>query len=144
MANVTKAQIAQAQTELLQIIGMGKLDDELRERAVTHISTLRFAADTKQPDGTVFCLFSIANDYDQPRNNLVAWWAEKPTFETFCKCFEVTIEPGADVLTVLDKYGEALLSLKEIYNGKEARVFGNTDYRLEEVAEGVILSNEDN
>jgi hypothetical protein len=92
----------------------------------------------------IFCLFSINNNYDQPRNNLVIWWFEKPTFEVFCKSFQVAIEPGADVLTVLDKYGEALLRLKEIYNGKEARVFGNTDYRLEEVAEGTILQDNDN
>ena len=89
----------------------------------------------------IFCLFSIANNYDQPRNNLVAWWAEKPNFETFCKCFEVTIEPGADVLTILDKYGDALLKLKEVYNGRESQVFGD-NYRLESVAEGIELKNE--
>ena len=27
---------------------------------------------------TIWCLFSIQNEYDQPDNNLVAWWFEKP------------------------------------------------------------------
>jgi len=87
----------------------------------------------------IYCLFSVANNYDQPRNNLVALWTERPTFETFCKMFEVTIEPGADILTVLDKYGDALINLREVYNGRERMIFGD-NYRLEEVAEGTKLS----
>lgn len=54
--------------------------------------------------------------------------------------FEVTIEPGANILSVLDKYGEALIKLKEVYNGRECLVFGD-NYRLEEVNEGEKLKD---
>lgn len=88
----------------------------------------------------IYCLFSVANDYDQPRNNLVALWGEKPDFETFCKLFEITIEPGANILAVLDKYGDALIKLREVYNGRETLVFGD-NYRLEVVTEGTKLAD---
>lgn len=88
---------------------------------------------------TIFCLFSIRNDYDQPRNNLVAWWSEKPSFDAFCECFNVKIKDEINIVTLLDKYGDVLMAIKEIYNGKQARVFDYTNYRLEEVAEATKL-----
>lgn len=27
----------------------------------------------------IYCLFSVANLYDQPPHNLVAWWSNQPT-----------------------------------------------------------------
>jgi hypothetical protein len=30
----------------------------------------------------IWCLFSVDNNYDQPENNLVCWWQEKPSLET--------------------------------------------------------------
>jgi hypothetical protein len=91
---------------------------------------------------TIYCLFSINNGYDQPHNNLIMWWPEKPHFEAFCEAFSVKIEDDLNILTLLDKYGDALMALKDIYNGKESCVFGNTSYRLEEVAEATQLPNE--
>jgi len=30
---------------------------------------------------TIWCLFSIANDYNQPEHNLECWWATKPDID---------------------------------------------------------------
>lgn len=30
---------------------------------------------------TIWCLFSIDNQYDQPRNNLIAWFSVRPIIE---------------------------------------------------------------
>jgi hypothetical protein len=33
----------------------------------------------------IWALFSVANLYDQPSNNLVAWWPDKPSFAELAK-----------------------------------------------------------
>lgn len=91
---------------------------------------------------TIFCLFSVDNNHDQPRNNLVMWWSEKPIFEVFCAVFSVRIEDNINILTLLDKYGTALMTIKDVYNGKECRIYGDTHYRLEEVREATELEKE--
>lgn len=30
---------------------------------------------------TIWCLFQVENNYDQPDNDLAAWWQEKPSVE---------------------------------------------------------------
>jgi hypothetical protein len=69
------------------------------------------------------------------------WWTEKPHFVDFCKAFNVAVEDNINILTLLEKYGPMLMVLKDIYNGKESRVY-NSDYRLEEVEEATELKHE--
>lgn len=68
---------------------------------------------------TIWCLFSIQNEYDQPQNNLEAWWSKYPTLNQ-----------------VSDVIGKGF-SVADLWAGKTVR-YGNTDYRIEEVKEGVV------
>jgi len=45
---------------------------------------------------SIWVLFSIANEYDQPDNNLEAWWFFKPSFTELAKglVMEVDIKKG--------------------------------------------------
>ncbi len=72
----------------------------------------------------IWVLFSIANMYDQPDNNLVAWWHTKPTFEILAKALGITYDK---------KLGNSYVG--NILKGKEIRIRG-ADYRLEEIGEG--------
>lgn len=78
---------------------------------------------------TIWCLFSVENDYDQPDNNLVRFWLEKPSIETLAKFL------GRPMETIKD---EELIKVVSVWQGTGAR-FGNTDYRLQEVTEGESL-----
>ena len=71
------------------------------------------------------CLFSIDNEYDQPVNNLVAWWPELPDFETVLSAI------GGSLANQ-----NSIIAAANILQGREAR-FDNTDYRLSTVPEGV-------
>ena len=77
----------------------------------------------------IWCLFSRENLYDQPDNNLVRWWKEKPSIETLAKFLATPLDKGAD---------EDIVKVVDIWRGKTVRlsVIGDTDYRLQEVAEG--------
>jgi len=66
----------------------------------------------------IWVLFSIANNYDQPDANIIAWWTKKPT-----------VKAVADILSYHPKLFRGLLL------GKTIRVW-NVDYRLECVKEG--------
>lgn len=91
---------------------------------------------------SIFCLFTMANDYDQPPNCLVAFWHQKPTTAQL-----LAILP--DCLTHL--HGELVISnamrekpLEEIVadmleNGTKYRFARDDDYWLEEVHEGVKI-----
>ncbi len=70
-------------------------------------------------------LFSVDNNYDQPPNNMVCWWSEKPKLEEVAKAVDLDFPNGGD---------EAVLSVVNLWSGKEVRIL-NTDYRLEEVME---------
>lgn len=72
----------------------------------------------------IYCLFSIANDYGQPQNNLVAWWTEKPLLSQLREIF------GQD---------QDIDPLMDIQGGADVRI-NDTDYRLERVKEGATLS----
>ncbi len=78
---------------------------------------------------SIWCLFSVDNEYCQPDNNLIAWWSEKPSIETI-KSF---IDPGWACEHAL--YNDTIL---KIVGGMPARIT-NTDYRLDVVEEGTRL-----
>lgn len=74
----------------------------------------------------IWCLFSIENNYDQPPNNLIAWWSKKP---------------DGDTIRSAISHHESRISnsdVEEILNGVSQRI-DNTDYWIDEVEEGTIL-----
>jgi len=75
----------------------------------------------------IWVLFSIANDYDQPDANLVAWWKDKPDYETIL-----------DILGLVAYKDKKYTEIEDILNGKEVKVQHghDTDYRLEQIGEG--------
>jgi len=66
----------------------------------------------------IWALFSIANEYNQPGNNLEAWWYSKPSIK------ELSRFVGVD-------FAEA------VFNGKGIRV-GELSYRLEKIEQGRV------
>ena len=82
------------------------------------------------PD-TIWCLFGVENNYDQPDHNLVMWWREKPSIEKFANAIGVQL--GED--------NEETVNLVAIWTGKPCQIrLGQTYYSLEEVQEGKELS----
>ena len=77
----------------------------------------------------IWVLFSIANEYDQPENNLLAWWFNKPTIEMI-----------GDVLEIKFDIKKGNKDLGKIWKGEEIQL--TTDYglyRLEEIEEGKYI-----
>ncbi|WP_298845567.1 hypothetical protein [uncultured Clostridium sp.] len=72
---------------------------------------------------TIWCLFSIANEYDQPDNNLECVWLTKPTFKQIRYIFGLAE----------GKWIEDLLE------GLKVRDAGHTEYRLKEIELNRIL-----
>ncbi len=77
----------------------------------------------------IVCLFSVENNYDQPQNNLICWWREKPSIETLAKALDLRFPASSDSET---------LAIVKVWSGEGARII-ETDYRLEEVEEGERL-----
>ena len=77
----------------------------------------------------IVCLFSIVNNYDQPENNLEAWFENKPTIETLIKHFTVDLSDN-----------EAVVNIVKLWNGERVRIYSHSDiytsYRLQTVKEG--------
>lgn len=77
----------------------------------------------------VWLLFSIVNDYDQPENNLEAWWKDKPSFDTLAKAVGIMVDK---------KKGNEKIG--RILKGEDVRISG-ADYRLQELEEGKLKQN---
>lgn len=87
-------------------------------------------ATTKASAPTIWCLFSVDNNYDQPDRNLTAWWQTKPS-----------IEKLAGFLTVkLGECDDQTVKLVKIWSGEQHTlgILNDAAYRLEEVAEGGV------
>lgn len=76
----------------------------------------------------IWCLLSVDNNYDQPPNNLVAWWPDKPSLEVLAEAIGLKFPESDDEMTI---------SVVKIWSG-EARRIWNTDYRLELVPAGKL------
>jgi hypothetical protein len=82
----------------------------------------------------IYALFSIDNNYDQPDNNLVAWWHDKPSLEVLSKALGYSFPSDSDNVT---------LSIVKIWGGERQRLdYAGTTYRLESIGPGK-LDNED-
>ena len=85
-----------------------------------------------QGGGKMKALFSIANAYDQPKNNLEYLFEEHPTLEQLAKAMHIKFPCGSD---------EATLTIVRLWEGTEIR-WGETDYRLETVQFGKHLKQQ--
>ena len=74
----------------------------------------------------IWVLFSIANEYDQPDNNLEAWWFFKPSFAELAKGVGIKVDV---------KKGNS--DVGKILKGEEVRISW-CDYRLREIKEGKV------
>jgi len=78
----------------------------------------------------IWCIFSVDNNYDQPSNNLVCWFHGKPKPQQISSALGVPdFEKASD---------DFIIGVVKISRGEEFRQ-GETDYRLEEVAESKCL-----
>ncbi|HPG04751.1 MAG TPA: hypothetical protein P5256_06435 [Beijerinckiaceae bacterium] len=93
---------------------------------------------TKQPSfadvagatrAKIIGLFSIDNNYDQPNNNLVAFWTEKPSIQALASALRSAFPASDDAVT---------LAIVKIWGGEEHDI-GSVSYRLQDVTEGEIL-----
>lgn len=75
----------------------------------------------------IYAMLSIADICNQPDNNLVAWWFEKPSIDKILWAIGGTYEDDA-----------AVLAAAHIYNGG-VHGFRNTEYRVAKIDEGIIL-----
>lgn len=81
---------------------------------------------------TIWTLFSIANEYNQPKNDLRAWWSTKPTFRQLSDMLEKCVDLEHDAL---DRVWQTIVG--KIYRGLEQYI-GQSMYRLEEIEEGEV------
>jgi hypothetical protein len=83
-----------------------------------------------EPKPKIWCLFSIAQEYDQPDNNLVAWWQEKPSIEKLANFLACPMDKARD---------EDVVAIVEIWKGERADLSReDVTYRLECVEEGGV------
>lgn len=83
------------------------------------------------PPAEIWCLLSTANNYDQPANNLVRWWASKPPIEELARFMARPFSRATD---------DELVFVVDLWRGKEVRCEKtDTDYRLLEVKEGALV-----
>lgn len=73
-------------------------------------------------------LFSVENNYDQPPNNMVCWWSEKPKLEEVAKAIGQAFPNGSD---------EGILAVVRVWSGDVVRHMGS-NYRLREVSEACM------
>lgn len=78
---------------------------------------------------TIWCAFSVDNNYDQPNNNLVCWWPTKPSIEEFSNALGYSFPTNDDDTT---------LAIVKAWSGTPSRII-ETDYRLEETKSGIPL-----
>lgn len=85
---------------------------------------------TKASAPTIWCLFSVDENYDQPDHNLTAWWQTRPSIEKLATF--LTVRLGAD--------DQQTINLVKIWSGEthSLGILNNTAYRLEEVPEGGV------
>jgi len=79
---------------------------------------------------SIWCLFSVENIYDQPDNNLVRWWADKPSIETLAKFMAMPLDKADD---------ESVVKMVNLWQGQRIIGHGGVRYRLQEVKEGESL-----
>lgn len=77
----------------------------------------------------IWAMFSVDNNYDQPPNNLIAWWPAKPTLEQVATAIGMKWPGETD---------EQILTVTKLWAGQALTVGSMTEYRIEELNEGVL------
>lgn len=80
----------------------------------------------------IHCLFSIDNNYDQPENNLVCWWPEKPSLAEVLKALQFRPLEELDDASVL--FAVSLWKGDRLQHG-----VGGVQYRIEKIMAGEPL-----
>ena len=79
----------------------------------------------------IVALFSVdAQNHNQPDNNLVAFWSVKPSIEVLAQALGQKFPAADDAVT---------LAIVKIWGG-DTQEIANTDYRLQTVEEGELVS----
>lgn len=89
----------------------------------------RFAAGARN-EAKIICLFCVANNYDQPQNNLVAFWIDKPSIEAVASALGYAFPASDDATT---------LAVVKLWGGETVTLPNGDDVRLQEVIDGEIL-----
>lgn len=90
----------------------------------------------KPMEFTVWCLFSIENNYDQPEHNVHTIWAHKPSMEQLGKVLNRAWPGHTD---------EQTLFIVNLWRGERVMERpGDTLYRLREVELGERLEDQEN
>jgi hypothetical protein len=80
---------------------------------------------------SIYALFSVDNDYNQPGHNLVGWWSQKPSLETIANATGVMFPSTRDDETV---------AVVKIWSMQAETIeLNGTDYRLRLISEGTKL-----
>lgn len=79
----------------------------------------------------IWCVFSIDNNYDQPSNNLVGWFQQKPTVHKLAEFLKINFSTATQ---------EQILFVTGIWQGNEIR-YNETNFRIEEVGEFANLND---
>lgn len=79
----------------------------------------------------IWCLFNIYNEYNQPENNLVAWWENKPN-----------IYQLANIIGIQFDVKKGNKELGRILNGKRVEILDN-QFRLQKVTDNTKIKNWD-
>lgn len=77
----------------------------------------------------IWCLFSVANNYDQPPHNLEAWWKSKPNLDQIASALGMKFPNESD---------EATIDIVKVWSGENRRI-NDTDYWLEQIGEGKLI-----
>ncbi len=76
----------------------------------------------------MWCIFSIYNEYNQPDNNLEAWWKDKPSLEMLFEFFKVDFKDAELIVKVAQMWES---------EGKPVDI-DDKEYRLQKVEEGIL------
>ena len=76
---------------------------------------------------SIWCLFSVESNYDQPENNLVRWWAAKPSIEVLAKFMAKPLDKAND---------DDVVKIVNLWQGQAVKIDYETWFRLQEVKEG--------
>lgn len=77
----------------------------------------------------IYALFSIANNYDQPSNNLEAWWHDKPSLEILANSLGTSFPAKDDEVT---------LKIVKIWGMGDIQRMNDVDFRLEQIGPGKL------
>lgn len=83
----------------------------------------------------IWCLFAVDNDYNQPENNLVAWWSDKPRPEILQQHCAKYLGWSPDEKQ-LRRIGVRLRRGEVVSVRRGAPSYAGADFRLRQVEEG--------